>query len=203
MHFRSTVKQHDSLSLQRRYRVVLRLGADSITPTVKSLVQEKRISSPRRSPLPVSNLLMSHREDFLKEHLARVPVTPNQQGTMGMRDEAFSRIGAQDMDTSGYQVSDLEDNKFHWEDPGFNMDTKFRPGIGTPFSSSTSNDFEMGSMAENLILIDEEQDNENDLPFPNAPISERPPQPPVLMRSHPSRTRTEIVPDHIFKNLFE
>ena len=65
------------------------------------------------------------------------------------------------MDTSGYQVSDLQDIEFRSEDPDLNMDAVLRPGIDTPFPPSTFNDFEMGSMTENPILIDEEQDNEN------------------------------------------
>ena len=38
-------------------------------------------------------------------------------------------------------------------------------------------------MAENLILIDEEQDKENSFPHPRTPMSERPTQPPLLMGS--------------------
>ena len=32
-----------------------------------------------------------------------------------MRDEVLSSVGAQDMDTSGYHVSDLDDVDFYWE----------------------------------------------------------------------------------------
>ena len=32
----------------------------------------------------------------------------------------------QDRDTSGYQVSDLEDIEFHWENPDVNMDAVFQ-----------------------------------------------------------------------------
>ena len=52
--------------------------------------------------------LLSQRQKFMNNHLARNPVTPNQQGTHEMTDEVLSSVGAQDMDTSGYQVSDLE-----------------------------------------------------------------------------------------------
>ena len=34
---------------------------------------------------------------------------------MEMRDEVLSSVGAQDWDTSSYQVSDLEDIEFNWE----------------------------------------------------------------------------------------
>ena len=38
---------------------------------------------------------------------------PNQQGTHEMRDKVLSSVGAQDMDTSGYQVSDLDAVDFY------------------------------------------------------------------------------------------
>ena len=41
--------------------------------------------------------------EHLNNHLARVPVTPNQQGTHEIKEEVFSSVGAQDMDTNGYQ----------------------------------------------------------------------------------------------------
>ena len=42
-------------------------------------------------------------------------------------------VGAQDMDTGGFRISDLEDTEFHWEDPDLNMDAVFQPGIDTTF----------------------------------------------------------------------
>ena len=38
---------------------------------------------------------------------------------MEMRDEVLSSVGAQDLDTSSYQVSDLEDIEFNWENSPF------------------------------------------------------------------------------------
>ena len=51
-----------------------------------------------------------------------------------MREEILSSVGAQDTDTSGYELSDLEDNEFTWEDPAVDMDILYQPGIDTPFS---------------------------------------------------------------------
>ena len=68
-----------------------------------------------------------------------------------MRDELLSSVGAQDMDTSGYQESDLDDVDCYWENDQLNVVTVFRPGMGAPFF----NDFEMGLLAENRILIDD------------------------------------------------
>ena len=44
-----------------------------------------------------------------------MPNTQNQEGTMGMRDEVLFTVGAQDLDTSSYQVSDLGDLELNWE----------------------------------------------------------------------------------------
>ena len=93
-----------------------------------------------------------------------------------MRDEVISSVGAQDMDTSGYQVLDLDDVDFYLEKDELHVNAVFIPGTDTTFSPSTFNNFEMVSMAENPILIDEEQDKENSTPPPHAttPVSERP-----------------------------
>ena len=94
----------------------LDFGPDSVNLTVKDLVQEMTISS-QQIPLAAWRLFLSQREQILSNHLARVPVTPNQQGTHEMRDEVLSSEGAQDMDTSAYQVStaDLDDVEIYWE----------------------------------------------------------------------------------------
>ena len=92
----------------------LDFGRDSVTLTV-DLLQEKTIGS-QEIPFAVGacwSLLLSQRQKFLNNHLRRVPVNPNQQGKQQMRDEILSRVGAQDMDTSGYEVSaDREDVEF-------------------------------------------------------------------------------------------
>ena len=92
----------------------LDIGPDSVTIAVNNLVQNITISS-QEIPLAAWQLLSSKRQDFLDIHLPRVPITPNQQGTMEMRDEILSSVGAQDLDTSSYQVSDLEDIEFNWQ----------------------------------------------------------------------------------------
>ena len=81
-------------------------GPTSVTITVNDLVQNKTISS-QEKPLAACPLLLSQRQDSLDNHLARVPITQNQEGTMEMRSEVLSSVGAQDLDTSSYQVSDL------------------------------------------------------------------------------------------------
>ena len=64
----------------------LDFGPDSVTLTVKMFIQKMTISS-QEFPLAAWSLLLSERQDFLNNHLARVPTTPNQQRTMKMRAE--------------------------------------------------------------------------------------------------------------------
>ena len=100
---------------------------------------------------------------------------------MEMRDEVLFSVGAQDLDTSSYQVPDLGDIEFNWENPQLDMDAVYRPGIDTPFSPTTFDDLLMGDgSVENPIVLDEEEDKEN---APTTPESVGPTEPPRLLRS--------------------
>ena len=182
-------------------QLILVFGPDSVTIAVNDLHQNITISS-QEIPLAAWQLLLSQRQDFLDNHLPRVPITQNQGGTMEMRDEVFSSVGAQDLDTSSYQVSDLEDIEFNWENPHLDMDAVFRPGIDTPFSPTTVDDLSMGGSVENPIVLDEEQDKENS-PSPSTPDSVRPTEPPRLQRSRAFGARIENVPDFVYRSLFQ
>ena len=109
----------------------LEFGPDSANLIVKDLVQEMTISSPE-IPLATWNLL-SERQEFFNNPPARFQNTSKQQGTMELRDELYSSIGTQDIDTSKCQMSDLEVIEFHWEDLELSMDALFRRSIDTPF----------------------------------------------------------------------
>ena len=138
----------------------LDFGPDSVTIAVNDLDQNITISS-QEIPLAAWQLLFAQRQDFLDNHLPRVPITQNQEGTMEMRGEVLSSVGAQDLDTSSYQVSDLEDIEFNWENSQLDMDSVFRPGIDTPSSPTVFDDLLMGDgSVENPIVLDEEQDKE-------------------------------------------
>ena len=125
------------------------------------------------------------------------------RGNNGDERRSTLQCGAQDLDTSSYQVSDLEDIEFNWEDSQLDMDAVFRPGIDTPFSPTTFDDLLMGDgSVENPIVLDEEEDKENPPP-PTTPESVRPTEPPRLQRSHPFGTRIENVPDYVYRSLFQ
>ena len=119
---------------------------------------------------------------------------------MEMRDEVLSSVGAQDLDTSSYQVSDLEDIEFNWVNSHLDMDAVFRPGKGTPFSPNTFDDLSMEGLVENPIVLDEEEDREN--AAPSTPESVRHTEPPRLQRSRAFGARIENVPDYVFRKLF-
>ena len=106
----------------------LDFAPDSVTIAVIDLVQIITISSQGR-PLAARQLLLSQRQDFSDNHLPRVPITQNQEGTVEMREEVLSNVGAHDLDTSSYQVSYLEDMDFNWETSQWDMDAAFGPGI--------------------------------------------------------------------------
>ena len=118
-----------------------------------------------------------------------------------MRDEVLSNVGAQDLDTSSYHVSDLEDMEFNWENSQLEMDARIISGIDTPFSPTTFDDLSMKGSVEKPFVLDEEKYEEN-FPPPSTPESERPTESLRLMRSCPFGTRLDNVPDSIHRTLF-
>ena len=98
---------------------------------------------------------------------------------MEMRDEILTSASAQQVVTSGHQVSELQDNEFNWEHPNLKMDAVSKPGIDIIFSLSSFNELEMGSVAANFFLPDDEEDKENSLRPSTTPVSERSSRPPL------------------------
>ena len=99
--------------------------------------------------------------------------------------------------------ADLDNVEFYWENDQLDVGVVFRPDIDTPFSPTVFDDLKMGSSAENPILLDEEEDKENSPPTTTTPVSERPTQPPALLRTRPIGTRIENVPNYVFRKLFQ
>ena len=178
----------------------LDFAPDSVTIAVIDLVQIIAISS-QKIHIAAWQLLLSQRQDFLDNHLPRVPITQNQERAMEMRDEVLSSVGAQDLDTSSYEVSDLEDIEFDWENLQLDMDAVFRSGIDTTFSPITFDDLSMERSVQNPIVLDEEENKENDPP--STLESVRSTEPPRLQRTRAFGARMENVPDYVFRNLFQ
>ena len=172
---------------------------DSVTTTVKDLVQKWQ-QVPKKVPWQLG-AVFSQRQNSLNNHLGRFRISPNQEGTMEMRHEVLSSVGAQAMDTSGYHVSHLEDIELHWDDPDLNMDSVFRPRIYTRFSPTTRDSLDMGGSVENPILFDDEKYQEKSPP--TIPVSERSNRHPALLRSQAIGTKNENFPDYVYRNLFQ
>ena len=180
----------------------LDFGHEYVTIAVNDRDQNLTISS-QEIPLAAWQMLLSQRQDFLNNHLARVPITSNQEVTMEMRAEVLSSVGTQNLDTSSYQVSDLEYIEFNWQNDQLDLDAVFRPGIDTPFTpTATFDDLLMGdgSVENPIALDDEEEDKEN---AQSTPMSERPTEPPRLLRSRAFGARIENVPEYVYRNLFQ
>ena len=158
----------------------LEFAPSSFSIAVIDLVQKITISS-QEIPPAAWQLLLSQRQGFLDNHLPRVPITRNQEGAMEMRDEVHSSLGAQDLDTSSCQVSDLENIEFNWENSQLDMDAVFRPGIDDPSSPTTFDDLSMEGSVENPIVLDEEEDKEN--APPSTPECDRLTEPLRLQRN--------------------
>ena len=71
----------------------LDFGPDSVTIEKNDLHQNITISS-QEKPLAAWQLLLSERQEILDNHLPRVTITLNQQGTYKMREEILSSVGA-------------------------------------------------------------------------------------------------------------
>ena len=53
-----------------------------------------------------------------------------------MKDEVLSSLGAQNMDTCRYPVSDLNDFDFYWESDQLDVHAVLTLGIDTPFANT-------------------------------------------------------------------
>ena len=160
----------------------------------------------RKTPSCLAIVVVS-KARILDDHLPRIPITPNQQGTFEMREEVLSSVGPQDLDTSSYQLSDLEDIEFNWGFSQLDMDAVFRPGIDTSFSPITFDGLPMEGSVENPIVLDEEDDKENSAPTTTTktttPASERPTEPLRFQRSRAFGAGIENVPDYVYRKMFQ
>ena len=149
------MKQQDFLSLQQQYWVVSRFWTRFSYSDCKKFRPSFDKKFPKSS-FGNLELLGVTKVNFLNNHLTRTPINPKQQGLHEIGEEVLSSVGAQDMNTSGYELSDLDDIAFFWEKFQVELDAVFRPWIDTLFSPTNFNDFEMGERVsfENPIVLD-------------------------------------------------
>ena len=120
---------------------------------------------------------------------------------MEMRDEVLSSVGAQVLDTSSYQLTDVEDIELNWENSHLDMDAVYTPGMDAPFSPTTFDDLSMEGSVDKHIVLDEEEDKEN--ASPSTSESVRPTETPRLQKSRALGARIGKIRDHVFGNLFQ
>ena len=70
-----------------------------------------------------------------------------------MKNEAILNEGAQEIDTSGYEVSDLDNVEISWENDQLDVDAVFTRGFDNPFSPRAFDDLEIECSAENPNLL--------------------------------------------------
>ena len=136
-------------------------------------------------------MLFSQEQEVLNNYSARNLITLNMRGTHEIRDAPLWSVRAQNMDTTGYKLSDLEETEFRLEDLDLNMDWIFGPGIDPPFSRSTCIDFQIGSETESPNLIDEVEDNENS--HPTTLVTEKPTRPVALVMRLSFKMRKKLL----------
>ena len=135
--------------------------------------------------------------------MTQIPNTANQQGTFETREEVLAIAGAQQMATSRYELSELEEIEFFYGNRQVELDAVFRPGIDSPLSPTAFNDSERGEKGscENPFVLDEKEEKDSSLS--STLVSERPTEPP---RSRPLGRwieRIESVPEFVYRTLFE
>ena len=157
--------------------------------------------SPEEVLLAGRSCLLSQSQDFMNFHVAQIPITPNQQGTMDMREDLFSGVGAQDFDTSGYEVCHPDDLGLYWRNDQLSGDAVFRPLIGTQFSTTILDVLEMGGSEGKSNLLDKEEEKEKSPP--TTPVPERPALPAKLLSSRLFETAVGNVPAYDSRKLFQ
>ena len=89
---------------------------------------------------------------------------------------------------------------FYREKDRLHVDAVLRSSVDTPFSPTAFDDLKMGGSAGKPNLLNEEKDKK---PPPTTPVSDRPTRPSALLRSCPFGTGIEIVPDYVYRKLFQ
>ena len=148
IHRHFVVKVHYFFSLQRQFTENFVFRLDSVVPTVKDVEQKFTLSS-EEFPLSTCKVLSFRIKTFLVNHLAQIPIT---------------LAGAQDVATSGYELSDLDDVEIFWKKhstlllenffrkkTNTHVDADFGPVLDNNFSPTTSNNMEMGISEKNRL----------------------------------------------------
>ena len=139
----------------------------------------------------------------MNNQLAQMLIALIRHGSYEMKEEVLTSAGAQNLDTSGFKLSDLQDTEFCWENPQLELHAVFTAGIDTCFSRTVFNELEMGEegSSKHLNVLGEEEDKD-DAP-PKSPKSERPTESTRLLRSCPFGSWIQNAPQTLYTTLFD
>ena len=101
----STFKQHDLLRFQRTITVVSRFSPRVSFSDGKKSRPGNDNELPRNSSTSIELFFPKTRR--FGESFGQIPIIANQQGILQMMEEVLASVGAQDMDTNGYELSVL------------------------------------------------------------------------------------------------
>ena len=127
------------------------LGPDSVVLIVSDLVQKMTISS--RKFLCLLEICFFPRARLFWQSSSP---NPNQQLKFDLREEVLTSARAQDMDTTGNELSNKEDIEVIQEYPQVELDAVFRPGTVLSFRQKPSIDLELAERGSsgNPIVVD-------------------------------------------------
>ena len=78
---------------------------------------------------------------------------------------------ADDIDTRGFELPNLEDIEILWENPSSEIQAVFRPVTDTPLSPTFFYELQVEGSSEIPIVLDEEEDEDNS--YLTTPVSFR------------------------------
>ena len=185
----------------------LDFALESLTLTVKDLVQKMTISS-QEVPLAAWSLLFSQkRQQFSNNHLAQVPAN-NPKPARNTWTEERNTFKCKCTRRFGHKrVSGV-----CWSGRCWILLGKWSARCLCFFETGHWYSFLINSVwwlrdgrfsRKPHSFRRQEQDRENSLPPPTTPVSERPTQLPSLLRSRSFGAREENVPDYVSRNLFQ
>ena len=149
--FNQVTENYDLLSLQRRNPVDSRFWSRLCYYCSKWSWPKYNNQLTRNTPSCLAIAVISKTRLFEQSSSESTNYCET-RGNNGDERGSTLQCGAQDLNTSSYQVSHLKDIEFNWGNWQLDMDAVFGPGIDTPFSPTTFNGVSMGGSVENPLV---------------------------------------------------
>ena len=121
---------------------------------------------------------------------------------MEMLEEVLSSVGVQDVDTSGYQVSNLDNIEFYCKNDQLDVDTIVTQWIDTPFCQQCLTNWRWEVEKKTPFCSTMGKGGEK-ISSPTTPVSEGPTGHPALLRNCPFGTEIQSFPVYVYRKLFQ